>query len=237
MGVIFNPGTTQTMCAFPSDGNTQLRKNAGPAKLSKLPPRCGVPAGSNSSDFFACNLTPEAYAAKFFNYPLDKWTNHWMLEQTCHFAGVEEMLKAERALLERCLTAPPHMTEMEWSERLEYRSAPTLWNEVVIGPHDASAVGGLFWAHKGPFRQVQEDRDCEICRVAHHFKKADMKIPVFELADFPFMWQFNLESLRSWNSQLHEGGYKFEDHFRQMDSRQLLRVLEWDKCKGFCSAL
>lgn len=242
-GVVFRPGALKSLCSFPVNGNTNFRQNVGPAANSNLDSHCGVfPEWEKYEEEYECAYSPEEYASKFYNYPLsyDKssfnplasFIGKWQLTGgTCHFKDISTMLRAEQALLERCLTPPSDMwlfPKVHWNLRLE-SSGPTLWNEVVVAPFSSDAVAGIFWAHTGSFRKPQKD-DFTACQAALSLKTAGGKLPVFEFANFPFDFYFNMESLTAWSETLQAGGYQVSQHFRLMNSTEVLALLESDLC-------
>lgn len=234
-GVVYHPGALESLCSYPTDAYTSGRQNIGHAANSSLVQQCGVAIEhQGTGPEFQCNYTAEDYAAKFYNYPLLQnleFGKIWdIMRSTCHFTDTSTMLKAQQALLQKCLTPPPDMRPFQdrrWNLRLQ--RGPTLWNEVIVSPYAADAVAGVFWAHAGPFREPQQG-DSRACDAALNLQRAGGKLSVFEFANFPLTFQFTFESLKDWGRTLHAGGYNVSDHFRLVESFEFLRVLESDIC-------
>lgn len=186
-GVIFQLGGTEFLCGYPVDANTIVRVSAD----SGVRDSCGIigpkyrmfDPGSWSGP---CNFTaPENYANAYFYKPMVSLfdMSFWTLEYaTCSFKTLPETLDAQKALLLSMMRQPENMTLIDSvGNASRPGSGITAFNEIIVAPFDAPAIGGIFWAHRGPFRPP-EDRDSAACSIQSYLKKAAAPLPIFELA-------------------------------------------------------
>lgn len=103
------------------------------------------------------------------------------------------MLDAQRLLLLRSMNTPSNTTEDDWlNNETKIGFGLTAFNEVMRAPYDASSVGGIFWAHSGPFRapRAKEYGACKIAEYLRLLPLGSIPLSIFELAgvtlDRPF---------------------------------------------------
>jgi len=189
MGIIFAPSRTHVVCAYPVNSNSIER--ISPANESAKDP-CGVSPsiwtdGMNSGE---CSFTTaEEYADAYYFKPLVPLLGMrlWTLEMaTCHFKSVPLMLDAQRLLLLRSMNTPQGTTENDWlNNATKIGFGLTAFNEVMHAPFEASSVGGIFWAHSGPFRapHAKEYGACQIAEYLRSLPPGARPFPLFELAE------------------------------------------------------
>lgn len=187
-GVIFSPNRSHVVCAYPVNSNSIERTS--PANASAKDP-CGVSPsmwteGMNSGE---CSFTTaEEYAHAYYFKPLISLADmqFWTLEMaTCHFKSVPLMLDAQRMLLLRSMNTPEGTTEEDWlNNATKIGFGLTAFNEVIHAPYEASSVGGIFWAHSGPFRapHAKEYGACKIAEYLRSLPRGARPVPLFELA-------------------------------------------------------
>jgi len=189
-GIILTAGRSHPLCAYPVDANTIQRTSSNNASVKDV---CGVSpsiwlGGLNGGE---CKFKiAEEYVSAYYFKPIvslyDIMTL-WTLESaTCHFTNVPLMLDAQKLLLQRSMHTPPGTTDKDWlSNATKLGYGLTAFNEVQIAPYEESAVGGIFWAHPGPFRSPHA-QEYGACHVANYLKKLSPSAatpPIFELAD------------------------------------------------------
>lgn len=186
---------------FPTNAFTLFRKNTGLGINSSLTPRCGVK--SEDDNEWECSQTPEEYGNDFHGKAAQ-------LSSTCHFANKSTMLEAEGALLRKCVASN------------DTSCGDTPWNEVVVAPYTLDAVGAIFWAHGGPFREPEKG-DVYACRSLSTFHSAGGKVPIIEFAGFDSNF-YPGNMMHDRTSNITSGGYKVKDHFRLVNASHLLTV-------------
>jgi len=258
-GIMFEPGTTHALCGYSVDGNTIVRVALND---SETPDPCGVmgpkwAAFAKGNMSGKCNFTsPGDFAPAYFYKPmvsikfLPEVPPFWALEyNTCHFEGISETLDAQKALLTAMMKQPPGMTLQESVGNASKLGAGlTAFNEVVVSPYASPAVGGVFWAHPGPFRAPIVG-DTGACRIANYLKTANGSepFPIFELAganierpflgchaapppDDPFHPHPALDciskGLAEWQGNLTDGGRDPATVFRTVASKVFLDLLQ-----------
>jgi len=189
-GIIFTPESSHPLCAYPIDAITSHRTNSNNASVRDS---CGVSAGrwlggANSGE---CKFaTAEEYASAYYFKPMvtpfpgDSFTAWPLKLATCHFTSVPLMLDAQKLLLQRSMHTPLGTTDRDWLNNASGSMGLTAFNEVVIAPYEPSGVGGIFWAHPGPFRSPVSG-DYHACRIANYLKElppSATPLPIFELA-------------------------------------------------------
>jgi len=200
-GLVFLPGNLNELCSFPTNAFTLFRTNTGLASNSSLTPRCGV--SSESDNEWECHETPEDYGNAFHG-------DSFRLGHTCHFANKSAMLEAEEALLRKCVASN------------DKSCGDTPWNEVVVAPYTIDAVGAIFWAHRGPFREPEKG-DLYACQALSTFHRAGGKLPILEFAGFDS--NFSPQNmLQDWTSNMTSGGYNVKDHFRSVNASHFLQA-------------
>jgi len=195
-GLVFRPGGLNELCSFPTNAFTNFRTNTGLAANSSLTPRCGV--SSSSDREWECRETPQRYGRLFRGDSMG-------LMGTCHFANKSTMLEAEEDLLQQCVA------------NNDSACGNTPWNEVVVAPYTVEAVGAVFWAHSGPFRDLEEEHGYDFCEAVSTVHRAGGKLPLIEFAGFVHKFYLS-DMLRDWASNMTNGGYKVEDHFRSLNA-------------------
>jgi hypothetical protein len=96
------------------------------------------------------------------------------------------MLDAQRLLLLRSMNTPQGTTENDWlNNATKIGFGITAFNEVMHAPYEASSVGGIFWAHSGPFRapHAKEYGACQIAEYLRSLPPGARPLPLFELAE------------------------------------------------------
>lgn len=206
-GLVFLPGGLNELCSFPTNAFTLFRENIGAASNSSLTPRCGMRHGySHGVDEWECTETPEEYGAEFEG-------NMGKLGGTCHFANKSAMLGAEEALLRACVV----------SNRTVCGNTP--WNEIVVSPYSVAAVGAIFWAHSGPFREPDplHSNIFAACSAISTYHRAGGKLPIIEFAGFDSDF-YTPNMLPDWRSNMTIGGYKVDEHFRLLNASHLSKA-------------
>jgi len=132
--------------------------------------------------------TAQEYASAYYFKPMVGATGDykaWPLQlASCHFTSVPLMLDAQKLLLQRSMHTPPGTNDRDWLSNATGSSGLTAFNEVVIAPYEPSEVGGVFWAHPGPFRSPVSG-DSDACRIAKYLKELPpgaTPLPIFEFA-------------------------------------------------------
>lgn len=203
-GLVFRPGGLNELCSFPTNAFTVFRSNVGLASNSSLTFRCGVTSEWDKE--WECSETPEEYGAQFHGDFIN-------LSSTCHFANKSTMLEAEEALLRVCVASN------------DTKCGNTPWNEVVVAPYTVDAVGAIFWAHSGPFREPEKE-DRYACQASLTLHRAGGKLPIIEFAGFEVCLPGFIcpTTLQDWRSNMTSGGYKVEDHFRLLNASHFLKA-------------
>lgn len=81
---------------------------------------------------------------------------------------------------------PPNTTDEDWlNNATKAGYGLTAFNEVMVAPYEAPAVGGMFWAHTGPFRspRAEEYGACQIASYLKSLSPSATPLPIFELAN------------------------------------------------------
>jgi len=240
-GIILAPGRSKPRCAYPVNANTWKRTKPGSIQED----RCGVMDsvfGHYPNTSGLCPYTAaREYADAYYGKPI-KAGMLWDLEQaTCHFAEVQQMFAAQKALLERCTVAPPTLTDETWTDYAGIVGAGlTAFNEVIVKPFTGADVGGVFWAHSGPFRTPRLG-DRAICDVAKYGLNPFTwkKKPIFEVAqvnlgrpfdeclhDPPRTYPVNCvkKGLEKWQNDTKDGGYDPTVVFKPLSKKELFKA-------------
>lgn len=210
-GIIFTPRSTHPLCAYPINAKTFHRRSYKADNIS-VRDSCGVSARFNGEIFSFSSIsgeckfaTAQEYASAYYFKPMVGATGDfkaWPLQlASCHFTSVPLMLDAQKLLLQRSMHTPPGTNDRDWLSNATgcvYRNRNvskrcvksggsvglTAFNEVVIAPYEPSEVGGVFWAHPGPFRSPASG-DSDACRIAKYLKELPpgaTPLPIFEFA-------------------------------------------------------
>jgi len=201
-GLVFRPGSLKELCSFPNNALTNARRNVGLASNSTLTPRCGVSSALDKE--WTCSESPAEYGAKFHGLDL------MALGDSCHFTNKSTMLKAEESLLQGCVSSNDF-------------ACGTPWNEVIIAPRTIDAVGAIFWAHSGPFREPKQE-DMHACHALSTYGRAGGRLPIIEFAGFYTNGFWAPTMLHDWTSIMKSGGHQVEDHFRLLNSSHFLKA-------------
>lgn len=181
-GIIYVPGSTNVLCAYIEDANTQFRYDGtysehdtkdkcGHLFWGPLPPKY-LGSESQWNKTGQCEFSsPADFVTAYIGEPKSN---------VCHFNGVPEMLEAQKAFLKKSIqvwTPPLPIIGLR-----DNQGIMTLYNEVIIAPSKASSVGGIFWAHEGSFREPQAS-DEGAMKIAKFLSAGTDTLPVFELAN------------------------------------------------------
>jgi len=254
-GIIFRPERVRnlTRCSYTFDALSSNRSVL--VQDAAVPPQCGASKRFSTTSGRCLHASPGQYASSFYKRILTpnsrgSFDFQLMPQALCHWQGTQEMLDAERALLEASLMPPDdagNMSHEAWKKA--WRAPHGGWNEVILGPYNGDDIAGIYWRHPGPFRRL----DWTACTAALKWRCSAGKIKVFELAHIKRVphWdlllqtteesrgitRFDMDDLKSWKDTLDHGGWNATEVVRQITKEELRKLLNSGICPTECSKL